>query len=376
MVAYKVIDGDGHVTEPPHLVEYVEEAYRHLAPRVVKDEDGYERFAFEGKLMSLAHRPPISLGAFLRPANLWDPEARQRSYADAHPGGWDQHVRIKDMDQEGIDAAVLYPGFWYPTSSSTNDAKLAAALCRAYNNWLADYCKPYPERLYGMAILPMQDITEAIREMRRVAKELNMKGVVIRPSPHPATGVNLHDPAFAPFWAEAQDLGITVALHEAAVGDRPTGGLDRFHNLFFGHLLIHPIEQQLGSLAMICGGVLERFPRLRTVFLEAGGGWITYWLERMDRDYAQLGFLVPEIKRKPSEYFARQCWICFEPDEKTLGMAAQLVGEERIIWASDYPHFDAETDCVATLTKRTDLSESAKRKILGENAARLYNLPY
>jgi predicted TIM-barrel fold metal-dependent hydrolase len=112
------------------------------------------------------------------------------------------------------------------------------------------------------------------------------------------------------------------------------------------------------------------------VFLEAGGGWITYWLERMDRDYDKLGFLVPELKRKPSEYFARQCWICFEPDEKTLGMAARLVGEERIIWASDYPHFDAETDCVATITACADLSETAKRKILGENAARLYNLPY
>ena len=78
MVAYPVIDGDGHVTEPPQLLEYIEQRYRDLAPRVVKDDEGYERFAFEGKLMSLAHRPPISLGAFLRPANLWDPKARQR----------------------------------------------------------------------------------------------------------------------------------------------------------------------------------------------------------------------------------------------------------------------------------------------------------
>ena len=124
---------------------------------------------------------------------------------------------------------------------------------------------PHAERLYGMAILPMQDLREAIKEMRRVVKDLNMKGVVIRPSPHPATGANLHDPAFTPFWTEAQDLGITVALHEAAVGDRPTGGLERFDNLFFGHLLIHPIEQQLGSLAMICGGygreMIEEFSR-------------------------------------------------------------------------------------------------------------------
>ena len=374
MARYDVIDGDGHVIEPPHLVEYVEERYRSLAPRVVKDENGYERFAFDGKLLSLAHRPPISLGSFLRPANLWDPQARQRPYSDAHPGGWDPHVRIKDMDKDGIDAAVLYPGFWYPASSSTTDAKLAAALCRAYNNWLADYCKPYGKRLFGMALVPMQDIDEAVREMRRAVNELGLKGVVIRPSPHPAIGRNLHDPGLAPFWATAQELEVAVAIHEAAVGDRPTGGLERFDNLFFGHLLIHPIEQQLGSLALICGGVLEKFPRLRTVFLEAGGGWIIYWLERMDRDYHQLGFLVPELKRKPSEYFARQCWICFEPDEKTLGVAARMVGEDRIIWASDYPHFDAESDCVATIAKHAELSEKARRKILGENAAKLYNL--
>lgn len=98
MVAYKVIDGDGHIIEPLDLWEQVEEPYRHLAPRIVKDDEGYERVAFEGKMVSLAHRPPISLGAFLRPADLWDPQARQRSYADAHPGGWDPHVRIRDMD--------------------------------------------------------------------------------------------------------------------------------------------------------------------------------------------------------------------------------------------------------------------------------------
>jgi predicted TIM-barrel fold metal-dependent hydrolase len=103
------------------------------------------------------------------------------------------------MDKDGIDAAVLYPGFWYPACSSTTDAKLAAALCRAYNNWLADYCKPYRQRLFGMALVPMQDIDEAVREMRRAVSELGLKGVVIRPSPHPAIGRNLHDPGLAPF---------------------------------------------------------------------------------------------------------------------------------------------------------------------------------
>src|SRR5260370_41107428 len=85
MARYDVIDGDGHVIEPPHLVEYVEERYRSSAPRVVKDENGYERFALDGKLLSLAHRPPSSFGPFLRPANPWSPQARQRPYCRSHP---------------------------------------------------------------------------------------------------------------------------------------------------------------------------------------------------------------------------------------------------------------------------------------------------
>jgi predicted TIM-barrel fold metal-dependent hydrolase len=95
----------------------------------------------------------------------------------------------------------------------------------------------------------------------------------------------------------------------------------------------------------------------------------------MDRDYHSSASWCPSLKRKPSEYVARQCWICCEPEEKTPGVAAQMVGEDRIIWASDYPHFDADSDCVAMIAKNAELSEKARRKILGENAAKLYNLP-
>jgi predicted TIM-barrel fold metal-dependent hydrolase len=130
---------------------------------------------------------------------------------------------------------------------------------------------------------------------------------------------------------------------------------------------------------LICGGVLERFPRLRCIFLEANGGWIVPMLERLDHHYEIFRWEVPQMKMKPSEYFRRQCWISFDPDESTLRMTAEseLVGADRIIWASDYPHPDAKIPgVVGELREAMDgLDDAAQQRILGLNAVDLYGLP-
>ncbi len=130
---------------------------------------------------------------------------------------------------------------------------------------------------------------------------------------------------------------------------------------------------------MICGGVLERFPRLRLIFLEANGGWIVPWLERLDHHYEVFRWDVPWLHMKPSEYFRRQCWISFDPDESALAFTARspLVGADRIIWASDYPHPDAKVPGVVDeLREATASLDAAERaRILGQNAAGLYGLP-
>ena len=114
------------------------------------------------------------------------------------------------MDEEGIDVAVMYPSL-LAALRRLDDPQLAAAACRAYSNWLADFCKPSPKRLYGVAPMPLQSVDEAIREMRRVVKELNFKAVFIRPNPF--NGRRLNDPAYDPFWREAQELDVPVAVH-------------------------------------------------------------------------------------------------------------------------------------------------------------------
>jgi len=150
-------------------------------------------------------------------------------------------------------------------------------------------------------------------------------------------------------------------------------------NVFFSQAISNPFDMMETLTLLTCGGVLERFPRLRVILLEANGGWIVPWLERLDHHYEVFRFDVPWMKMKPSEYFRRQCWISFDPDESTIAFTARspLVGVDRIIWASDYPHPDAKIPGVVDELRAAtaSLSEAERARILGLNAAELYGLP-
>src|SRR5467141_1905608 len=151
-------------------------------------------------------------------------KATELKYEEGRPGGFDPHKRIPDMDLDGIDAAFLYPSVGL-FAGAVHDPDLSAALCRAYNRWLADYCRPYPDRLFGVAMLPMQSVELAIDEMRYARKELDMRGGFLRPNRY--NGRMLDDPAYEPFWAEAQELDFAIGIHEGT-GGMPAVGVDRF----------------------------------------------------------------------------------------------------------------------------------------------------
>src|SRR6266850_8042691 len=198
---YKVIDADGHILEPMDLWDrYMDPSFRERAPRMVLDDNGKERLLLEGQILG----NPKGLG------RLGGVGARDGSvntdtmkYADGRPGGFDPHARIKDMELDGIDAAFLYPSIGL-FSGAVQDPKLAAAMCRAYNRWLTDYCTPYPDRLFGIAMLPMQSVDLAIAGMRFARQTLGMKGGFLRPNPY--NDRMLHHPDYATFWAAVQDL--------------------------------------------------------------------------------------------------------------------------------------------------------------------------
>ena len=204
---YKVIDADGHILEPLDLWDRsMDPTYRERAPRMILDDNGKERLLIEGQVLG----NPKGLGRLgAVGARDGSVAADTMKYAEGHPGGFDPHARIKDLDLDGIDAAFLYPSIGL-FSGAVKDPKLAAAMCRAYNRWLADYCKPYPDRLFGVAMLPMQSIELAIEEMRFVRKDLGMKGGFLRPNQY--NGRMASHPDYDPFWAEAQALDFSIGF--------------------------------------------------------------------------------------------------------------------------------------------------------------------
>ncbi len=276
------------------------------------------------------------------------------------------------------------------------DVDFAVAQCRAYNDWLSDFCAVSPQRLFGVAIIPQQDPEAAAAELRRAAAKPNLVGTFIRPNPV-VEWKHFHDPVWDPIWRAASDTGWPLGLHPFLAGDVPgavvglhlntvksrtgmtmSGGLN-MDNIFFTQCIGNPVDMMTSLAFLLAGGVCERYPDLTLIVLETNGGWITPWMERLDHHYKIFPFDVPDLTMAPSEYFRRQCYVSFDADEEMLPLAAEspYVGAERIIWASDYPHPDAKfPGTVAELLDTIGgLGADDQRAIAAGNARRLYRLP-
>jgi len=353
-----VVDADGHVIEPPGLwQEYVPKTHRSRAPRPSFDENGLFCYA-AGDVLLL--RTASRLGQ--------RPDGR---HAPVRAGGWDATARLADMDAEGIESAFLFPSlsFFFP---ELQDPVLHAVLCRAYNDWLADYCRTAPSRLFGIALLPLEDVSASIAELERATSELGFRGAFFRPNPY--AGRAIQHPAYEPFWACVESLGVPVTVHEGVSERLPTLGRERSENPVLHHLFSHPFEQMAACAGLVLGGVLDRHPALRFAFLESGCGWVPYWLERMDGHFETWRHHLPACKRRPSEAFAAQCFVSMEPDERTAPSVLARLGDDGLLFASDYPHTDHLFPGVVkqTLEALAPAREASVRKVLGENARRLY----
>jgi predicted TIM-barrel fold metal-dependent hydrolase len=361
-----VVDADGHVVEPMGAWEGLPEDIR---PRISTDRSGYEHVVV-GDTEILA----VPLGNLARPGSTFDDPTSFRPLAEALPGGWDPVARLRDMDAEGIDQAVLYPtiGLYF---SVVDDPAAATALAAAYNDWLAAYCATDPRRLFGAAMLPLQDPAAAARELRRAVSRLGFVAGFVRPNP--CRGRSLSDRAYDAVWGAAEELDVPIGIHEGSSVIVPTLGSDRPFNPLVLHAVSHPFEEMLACAELIAFGVLERHPGLRCIFLEASGGWVPFWLERLDEQAESFGGFCPGMTLRPSEYFARQCAVSFEIDERTLPVLAPYVGDTRIVWGSDYPHHDATFPGAVDTIRATvaPCPTAVQAKILGVNARRIYRLP-
>jgi predicted TIM-barrel fold metal-dependent hydrolase len=370
--AYNVVDADGHVLEPLDLWDrYMDPKFRDRAPRLIADSNGKQRLVIEEQLLGSAQAGLGGAGGVGARQGVVTPNTME--YKDGRPGGFDPHKRMPDMDLDGIDAAFLYPTLGL-FSGAIHDPELAAATCRAYNRWLADYCSAYPDRLFGVAALPMQSVDLAIEEMRFARRELGFTSGFLRPNPYNNKMIN--HPDYEPFWAAAEDLDFAIGFHEGAAAGMPQVGIDRFEGRGARHIITHTMEMMLACLAVIWGGVCEKHPKIRIAFLESGGGWIAPWLDRMDRHFDDQGFNDSGLTTRPSDLFRRNCWISFEPVEGSLHVLADYIGPNKIMWATDYPHQDGFFPGAPDMVRKhlAGLSAETQRQVMGGGAKGFYGL--
>jgi predicted TIM-barrel fold metal-dependent hydrolase len=399
----RIVDADGHVLEPPvEMLEFIPAKYREECFHIETRADGSEWLHFMGRVrnantMALAGTGGLPLEDRLRA------QRGELKYSEVKPGAYRPAERLAEMALDDIEQAVVYPTLFLGLSGFP-DLDFAEAQGNAYNEWLATYCRHAPTRLFGIGSVVQTDLDRAIRMATR-ARDLGHVGVFLRPNPS-RDGKHFCDPAYDRLWAALQDLGLVVGFHPYLANDLPGAcrdlgfgtfvapgarpmispeldddktGMIGIQNIFFSQALSNPFDMQTTLTMLICGGVFERFPRLKVIFLEANGGWIVPWLERLDHHFEIFPWDVPQMKMKPSEYFRRNCWISFDPDESTLRFTAEspLVGADRIIWASDYPHPDAKIPGVIGELREAmhGLDAKTQSRILGLNAVDLYSLP-
>jgi predicted TIM-barrel fold metal-dependent hydrolase len=290
--------------------------------------------------------------------------------ANSTAAGWQPELQLQAMDRAGVDRCFLFPTLTLLLIAVEGlSPERAEAFARAYNHWLRDYCRLAPERLLPAGVLSLRDPAGAVRELERVAG-LGWKAVVVLPNP--VEGRTLGHPAYEPVWAACERHSLGVAIHTSTHSRLPTGGTDRFETHYAQHACAHPMEQMMAFLALLEGGVLERHPSLRVAFIEAGCGWVPYWLWRLDEGLEASTREVSEnIRMKPSDYFRRQCFVSVDPDEPYLADVVRQLGPDPLLFGSDFPHPDSRLDTVdraAALCSR--LPEGVLRKLFHENAAR------
>jgi predicted TIM-barrel fold metal-dependent hydrolase len=295
---------------------------------------------------------------------------------------------------------------------SETDIDFATIQCRAYNDWASDHTQEGEGRLFAAAAIPPmhepEDVAGVAAEIRRVAELPGMVSVFARPNPA-VDWRPFNDPVYDPIWQAAQDTGLPIALHPFLAPDLPGACLglrlgrprnpdgsyvdnwDPFspsnvtdrevasrRSVLFTQAIANPVDVMSSIAYLTAGGVCERFPDAKFIFLEANGGWLVPWLERLDHHCKKFQWEVEDLTMLPSEYFKRQCWISFDPDEAMMAVTAQspLVGADRIIWASDYPHPDAKFPGVTQeLAEALEgLTPAQQQAITSESAMALYGI--
>jgi len=371
---YRVISADGHVETPPEWTKYVPDRWQDRAPRLIDLPDGGEGWLIEGQPLlrngqNITGRGPIRFdyGSYYRP--------------DGSPndGAGPAAQRLREQDEDGIDAEVLFPPvFASRFLEGIKDRDVYVSMVRAYNTWLAqDYCSVAPDRLIGNSVTPISTIEDAVAEVKH-AYELGLPSVAFYMFPN---GTGFAQPEDDEFWATCLELGMAISPHFGFGEIRaPMAGAGQGTA---GQAYASALTQRAGSHApvycmaqLMAAGVFDRFPEIRFYFAETNASWLPFTLSFMDDNHEifSSAFGGRKMALTPSEYVAKHCHFSIIRDPVAVQIA-DLLPIDNLMWGTDFPHSvgsfpDSQQFLDDTFAGRDEL----RRKIVLENPARYFGL--
>ena len=329
---------DSHVVEAREVFEGLDAIFGSRAPRIEHNLNGHP-----GDWLVLPGTAPIPVGRLGIAGNrLGDPNTDAkiaRGYEGLNPGVRDPNARLGEQDLDGVCGEVMYPSLNMFTFAIP-DQDVARAVFERHNDWLVDYCSVAPERLIGIGCLPIPDVASALGEMQRAATR-GVRGFAIPAHVSPDRPYN--HPDYDPFWAACEDYGVPLTMH-IFTGTSFEGGMPGHWGTPAGTIKGYTFAHTTVAntvIDLICGGVVERFPKLKFVISEFETGWVAHFLSRLDHAaYRTPKFAVDYLTMKPSAYFRRNFYVTFEDDEAGI-LTRSLIGVDNLLWGNDYPHHDA-----------------------------------
>jgi len=384
---FKVLDADTHVYEPCEVLE------KYLSSRgkdaLAASTTPISRTALRGGMHTYIVGDPRSgqrrLGSREKIVRPSAPSADKRASGTPWGVQWkgppwptervnvDPHARVADMDVEGTDVHVIIPTRGVNGFAGADDVGLELAMYEAYHRYMADYCGPYPTRLKSIILASARDLDASIKEIERCAKQ----DWPVALFPITPVGVALDDPSLDPLWARAVEYDLALLVHPFNLSNPRSPGLGDLWDNIFLERAAGGVWAGMRAVAAITGsGMLDRFPGLRVGVVETGHGWLASWAFHLDEVAEMTEYAIAHLSRKPSEYVSGPQYfqsIEMHEGEGTVRSIVELLGPDTLMFGTDYPH----TECwfpksVETILGWDTISHEDKRKLLWDNAVRLY----
>lgn len=363
-----VIDCDSHVMEPADLwQEYLEPEFRDRAIRIEK-KDGVETLVIGEQPMLSGVLAGLG-GAHVERRKLF---GQGLSYADGcEPASYEPSARVKLLDDWRVDRGVLFPTIGI-LPFPLDDLALNSAYCRAYNRWQREFFESARDRVIPIAVINWHHLDDAVAELKKCL-DAGFKGVFV--PPEVVSGVRPGQDHFDPIWQLVDEANLPGCLH--VIVRFQDGPLSQWQAGPTFTFTMGATSQLIPAMAsLVLDGLFERFPALKVASVEAGCGYAGYLMDRMDGKHRFFGDFSPNpLPMKPSDYVKRNCYFVAEPEERIIGAMLELVGEDKIVWGSDYPHIDSTLEAPNLIRESVSgLTPERQAAVLGDNAIKLFNL--